>query len=395
MSARPMDVAMDRPVTFPDTGLGDGWEPTALLTATLLLISFGLVNLYSASAVLAQRQNLPDYYYVLRQAAGAAAGLGVLVACVRIPYGWWKTFAWPLLGATWLLLVLVVVPWTTGIAPEVNGARRWVRLAGVTFQPSELAKIVLIVWTAALAVRKQEFFRSLSKGLVPFLVVWTLLLIPVLLQPDFSTAFVIAFLAVTTVVVAGARVSHFVFLSIPLVPVVLLQLGVGFRLQRILAFRNPEEFASGAGYQVQQSLIAIGSGGLTGAGFGEGRQKFGFLPEPHNDFIFSMIGEEWGLIGVLALAALYLTLILVGFRIARHAPDLFGQLLAIGCTNLIAVHAILHMSVGLGLLPSTGLSLPLVSYGRSNLIVNLIAIGMLMSVARGTRRWKTGEMVDA
>jgi cell division protein FtsW len=381
MSPRPVDVALQRPVSFPDTGIGSGWEPAALMTATLLLLSFGLVNLYSASSFLAQRQSLPDYFYVLRQAAGIAAGLGVLVVCARIPPVWWKTLAWPLLGVTWILLLLLVLPGTEGIAPVTKGARRWLRL-GVTFQPSELAKIALIVWTAALAVRKQPFFRSLTKGLGPFLFVWALVLVPILLQPDLSTTFVVAFLVVSIVVVAGARISHFAFLAIPLVPVVLLQMGEGFRLQRLLAFRNPEEFGAGAGYQVHQSLIAVGSGGLTGAGFGEGRQKFGFLPEPHNDFIFSMIGEEWGLIGLAALVVLYMAIVLVGFRIARQASDLFGQLLAIGCTNLIALHATLHMSVGLGLIPSTGLSLPLVSYGRSNLMISLVAIGILMSVAR-------------
>jgi cell division protein FtsW len=161
------------------------------------------------------------------------------------------------------------------------------------------------------------------------------------------------------------------------------QLTRGFRMERLLAFRNPEEYLSGAGYQVNQSLVALGSGGIAGVGFGQGRQKFGFLPEPHNDFIFSMIGEEWGLVGVGVLIALYMGVVLVGFRIARTARDQFGQVLAVGLTSMIALHAVLHMSVALGLVPPTGLPLPLVSYGRSNLLVSFAAIGMLLSVARG------------
>jgi cell division protein FtsW len=181
---------------------------------------------------------------------------------------------------------------------------------------------------------------------------------------------------------AGARVGHFVFLALLTLPLLLLQLEVQFRADRIQAFLDPASDPAGAGFQVRQSLVALGSGGVTGVGFGEGRQKFGFLPEPHNDFIFAMVGEEWGFLGVGLLVATYLALILVGFRVARRAPDLFGELLAIGFTSLVALHAVLHMSVALGLVPPTGLALPLVSYGRSNLLVTLAGLGILVSVAR-------------
>jgi cell division protein FtsW len=370
---------------LPDTGLGKGWESGVLLAATLLLICFGLVSLYSASAFLAQRQNLPDTFYVLRQATGAAAGLVVLVLCARIPYTWWRIGAWPLVLGAFGLLVITVLPWTTAIAPEINGARRWLRM-GITLQPSELAKIAVIIWTAHLAVRKRDQFRSLSKGLLPFFLVWALVLAPILLQPDLSTAFVVGFLGALMIFVAGARIGHFVFLGLVLSPLLLAQLGTGFRRDRLLAFGDASGHLSAAGYQVHQSLIALGSGGLAGVGFGEGRQKFGFLPEPHNDFIFSMIGEEWGFLGVTFLLVLYMTLVLIGFRIARKAPDHFGQFLAVGLASFIALHAVLHMAVGLGLVPPTGLPLPLVSYGRSNLLVSLMAVGILISVDRGDPR---------
>jgi cell division protein FtsW len=381
MTARPLNVAPAGPVALPDTGLGRGWEPAVLMGVTLLLFAFGLVTLYSASAFLAHREGVPDYYFVVRQAAGGALGLGALVICSRIPYRLWRPLAWPLLGATWLLLMVLILPGTEAIAPRINGARRWLSV-GVTFQPSELAKMAVVIWTAALAVKKQPQFRGLKRGLVPFLLVWAVVLLPVAAEPDFSTACLIGFLAALVVFAAGGRIGHFLFLGLVVSPLVLSQLSAGFRLGRVQAFLHPELDPGGAGYQVRQSLIAIGSGGLTGVGFGEGRQKFGFLPEPHNDFIFAMIGEEWGLVGVLFVVSLYLTLILVGFRIAQRAPDLFGELLAIGFTSLIAVHAVLHMCVGLELVPTTGLALPLVSYGRSNLVVTMASIGILMAIAR-------------
>ena len=382
MTARPMDVAPAGPILLPDSGLGRGWEGVAVMGLTVLLLSFGLVTLYSASSVLAMRQGLPDTYYLLRQATGAGAGLLVLTACALTPYRWWQRLSWPLLWVSVATLVVLVLPGTEAIAPEIKGSRRWLQVGVVSGQPSEFAKIAVIVRTAAMAVKKAPHFRSLRKGLAPFLVIWSLVLVPIALQPDLSTAVLIGLLGVMIVFAAGVRVSHFLLLGLLIVPFLQKQLAVGFRGDRIEAFLNPAVDPSGAGFQVRQSLVALGSGGLTGVGIGEGRQKFGFLPEAHNDFIFAMIGEEWGLLGVLFLVALYMSIVLVGFRIASRAQDLFGELLALGFTNLIALQAVLHMSVGLGLLPATGLALPLVSWGRSNLVVTLAAIGILISVAR-------------
>ncbi len=381
MARRPLNVAPVGPTTLPDTGLGRGWEPALLMGVALLLFAFGLVTLYSASTFLAHKAGVPDYYWVVRQATGGALALGVMVVCSRIPYRWWQSLAWPLVVVSWVLLMILILPGTEAIAPRINGARRWLRI-GVTFQPSELAKMALIIWTAALAVKKQPHFKSLRKGLMPFLVIWAAVLLPIMAEPDFSTACLIGLLVAVVVFAAGGRIGHFLFLGLFVVPAGLMQVAAGFRLERMKVFFNPELDPTGSGYQVTQSLVAIGSGGVTGVGFGEGRQKFGFLPEPHNDFIFAMIGEEWGLMGILLLVGLYATLILVGFRIAQRAPDLFGELLAVGFTSLVALHAILHMSVGLGLVPATGLALPLVSYGRSNLLATMAALGILMAVAR-------------
>jgi cell division protein FtsW len=385
VSARPLDVAPARPVHLPDAGIGRGWESPVLLFTTLLLVAIGLVVLYSASSVLAMRQNLPDTYYVFRQAIGAAVGLAALVLCAALPYRIWSALAWPVLGVTMLGLILVVLPWTHAIAPEINGARRWLTI-GVTVQPSEFAKIAVVVWTAALAVRKAPQFRSLTRGMLPFLLVWGIVLGLVALQPDLSTAFLIGLLGALVVFCAGGRIAHFAFLGLLAVPVLRHQLSVGFRAERMGAFLDPLSDPTGAGFQVRQSLVALGSGGISGVGIGEGRQKFGFLPEAHNDFIFAMVGEEWGLVGVLLMVTLYGSVVLVGFRVAARAPDLFGELLAVGLTSLIALQALLHMAVGLALVPATGLSLPLVSYGRSNLLVTCVAIGIVMSVARASAR---------
>lgn len=381
MTARPIDIAPLGPVRLPDSGLGRGWEAAAVMGLTLLILSIGLVMLYSASSVYAIRQGVPDTFYVLRQASGALVGLGLLVTCALLPYRLWSVFAWPMIGGSLFLLLLCVLPWTTEIAPVRNGARRWLDL-GFSFQPSEIAKISVIVWTSALAVKKTDEFRSLRRGLMPFLFVWGAVVGLVALEPDFSTALVITALGGVIVFVAGARIAHFIFLGLLAAPLVAQQLAVGFRVERIQAFLNPVADEAGSGYQVTQSLIAFGSGGITGVGHGQGRQKYGFLPESHNDFIFAMIGEEWGLIGVGIVIALYVGVILVGFRIASRAPDLFGELLAVGVTSLIAIQAMLHMAVGLALAPATGLALPLISFGRSNLVITLMALGILISVAR-------------
>ena len=391
MSARPVDLAPPAPVRLPESGLGRGWEAATLMGLTLLILSFGLVTLYSASSVYAIRQGVPDTYFVLRQTVGAGVGLTLLLACAYLPYRVWSPLAWPLVAVSAFMLLLCVLPWTRSIAPEINGARRWLQV-GVTIQPSEIAKIAVIVWTAATAVRKAEHFRSLRRGLLPFLVVWAVLVGLIAAEPDLSTAMVVGLLGLVVVFSAGARIAHFVFLGLLVSPLVWWQLQVGYRVERMRVFFDQLSDPSGAGYQVKQSLVAFGSGGISGVGIGEGRQKYGFLPEAHNDFIFAMIGEEWGFVGVVVLVALYVSMVLIGFRIASRAPDLFGELLAVGCASMIAVQATLHMAVGLALAPATGLALPLVSYGRSNLIVTFVAIGILISVARSAPGGKAARV---
>jgi cell division protein FtsW len=362
------------------------WESGALVLLVLLTFSFGLVELYSASTFMAESEGLPPYFYALRQLTGMVPGALLCVLLARVDYRRLQRFAWPLLGFVLFLLVLVVLPGTESIAPRVNGARRWLRV-GTTFQPSELAKIAIILWTAAMAVRKQDRLHSLRKGLLPFLVVWFALLLPVMLQPNFSAVMLLALLAALVLFAGGARIGHFILLGLLAVPVLWHQIeGASYRLQRVVAFLDPSADVVGTRYQIHQSLIAIGSGGVAGVGFGGSQQKFGFLPEPHNDFLFSMIGEEWGFVGIVFVVLLFAGFGFVGYRIARRAPDLFGYLLGVGMTNLIIVSALLHMGVALSLLPTTGVILPFMSYGRSGLLVCFTAVGILLSVARGSER---------
>lgn len=380
--ARALDVAPKTRGSLPAAGLGHGWEAAIIVVLIGGLLIFGLLTLHSASSVMAQRVDLPHYHYVARQATGAAIGLAAMFVCARVPTEFWRRCAPHLMLGSLALLIIVILPFTHAIAPEVNGARRWLRV-GVTVQPSDLAKLAVVVWTAALLVRKRDRMRNLRRGLAPFLVGWTLIVLPIVLEPDLSTACLIAATGVIVVFAGGARIGHFVFLALPLLPLAGSVFASGYRGARWKSLLlDPGAVTDGSAFQSYQSLVAIGSGGVTGVGFGEGRQKFGFLPEAHNDFIFSMVGEEWGFVGAAALILCFLTLIIVGFRIARLAGNLFSQLLAVGIVSLIGLQAFLHIGVGLGVFPATGLSLPFVSFGRTNLVVMLAAVGMLLAVAR-------------
>ncbi|MFP4623126.1 MAG: putative lipid II flippase FtsW [Gemmatimonadota bacterium] len=367
--------------------LGSGWESGAVLALAATLVSVGLVMVYSASAVMAQAQGLAPHHFLLRQMSGAVIGMVGLVLAAQLDYRRLRSLAWPILVVAAVMLMVVVVPGTESLAPRSNGARRWLLLGPVGLQPSEVAKLALLVWTAALVVKKQDRLKSLSKGLLPLLLIWGLVSGLVLIQPDLSTAALMLILVALVAYAGGARPGHFIALILIALPFLWSQVTrVAYRLERITAFLAPGEHVADLGYQINQSLIALGSGGLVGRGFGHGQQKFGFLPEPHNDFILAMIGEEWGFAGVALLGLLFIAFALVGYRIARGATDLFGFLLAVGMTNLIVVQGFLHMAVNLAVVPPTGVTLPFISYGRSSLIVSLVAVGILMSVARTSDR---------
>jgi cell division protein FtsW len=363
--------------------VGTGWEPSALLLLTVMLLSFGIVSVYSASSVLAQGRGLPDYYYVVRQVTGAFMGFVLLVSMAYVDYRRLRLFAWPILLLVIAALVATLVPGAH--SRVVNGGRRWLEAGPIVVQPSELAKIALIIWTAALTVKKQDKLTSLSRGLLPFLFVWVIVGLLIFMQPSMSAAVIVMLLASLVVFAGGARIGHFILLAIIGLPLLWSQIAAAaYRGRRMAAFFDPSHDPANVSYQITQALIAVGSGGIFGRGFGHGAQKFGYLPEPHNDFIFAMIGEEWGFIGLFTIIGMFTAVALIGYRIARHAPDLFGFLLAIGMTNLIVVQAMLHIMVNLALVPTTGVTLPFMSYGRTSLLVCLAAVGILINIARRT-----------
>ena len=358
---------------------------SGLIAITLLLVGFGLLSVYSASSFTAQSEGLPDSYYLVQQAARALVGIAALLAASFVDYRVYRYLAWPLLAATAALLIIIILPGTEAIAPRINGARRWLML-GVTVQPSELAKIAIVIWTAALAVKKQERLRSLRYGLVPFLLVIGPVCLLILLEPHLSGAMLVGALAFIVLFAAGGRLGHFLFLAMLGLPVLWDQVAnTGYRMNRMLAFLKPGMGADDIGYQLNQSLIAIGSGGPFGVGFGESRQKLLYLPEPQNDFIFSIIAEEWGLIGSVFLIGLFLAWAIIGMRIAGSAPDLFGRLLAVGLTSMVAVGAFAHIGVTLGVLPTTGVNLPFISAGGTGLVLALGVTGILVNIAKQRR----------
>jgi cell division protein FtsW len=361
-----------------------GWEARLMLIITAALVVFGLVSVYAASSALLQRGQPIGMSLALLQAVGAAVGGILLIIVWRFDLGRLQKLAWPLMLGTLVLLVILLLPFTHAIAPRINGSRRWLKL-GVSFQVSELAKLVVVIWTAALCAKKGKELSHLRKGLVPVLSIVAPMALLVLAEPDLSTAVVLGFLAMIVLFAAGARVGHFILLGAVAFPIVWDRIQhVQYRLLRMTAFLDPGTDRLASGYQINQSLIGLGAGKFLGVGFGQGQQKLGFLPYPYSDFIFGTIGEEWGFLGVVFLTALYTLFVLVALRLARQAGDPFRQYLAAGLTVMIGVDAFTHMGVGLGILPTTGLVLPFVSYGRSSLVVALIATGLLINV--GTRR---------
>ncbi len=358
------------------------WEGRALGIVAAVLAMFGVVAVYSASSIWAVQNAQPGGYYAVRQLLGAGVGVGFLLICSRIDYQLWRYLGWPLLAATAVMLVIPLLPFTTDIAPEINGARRWVTLGPIRMQPSEFARFTLVAWTAMLAAKKGVGIREFKSGLLPFLVIVIPVVGLVILEPDLSSGIVLLLLVGTVLFTAGAKIGHFLLLGLVALPFLWHSVvSVQYRLTRMLSFLGSPNDVEEASWQIQQSLIGIGSGRWFGVGFGEGLQKLGYLPYAYSDFIFSTIGEEWGFVGVLVIVGLFAGYVALGFRIARAAPDLFGSLLATGLTTAIGLAAMLHVAVTLNLTPTTGISLPFVSYGRSSLLVSLIATGVLINIS--------------
>ena len=364
------------------------WESRLITVVAAVLVVFGLAAVYGASSLVTTGAGgQVGASFALRQAVGGVVGGLLATILARVDYQKWRQWAWPLLGVTAFLLLIPLLPFTHPISPTINGARRWVSLGVLSLQPSELAKFAVVAWCAMLAAKKGEQLRSFRVGVLPFLVILVPVIGLIFLEPNLSMALLVAILAGTVLFTAGARIGHFLLVGSLATPLLYGAVASAqYRLARVLTFLNPGAAPTEATWQVKQSLIGIGAGQLVGVGVGQGQQKLGYLPYAYSDFIFSTIGEEWGFLGVLVLAVLFGTFLWLGFRIARTAGDLFGQLLATGITVMIGLSVVLHLGVTLAVIPATGVTLPFMSYGRSSLIVALAATGVLVSVARGRRR---------
>ncbi len=355
------------------------WETRLLTVVTATMVVFGIANAHGALSL--QTSGAAGAGFALRQLVGALFGLLALSVVSRVDYHLWRRLAWPMLVATILVLLIPIIPGTEAIAPRINGARRWVDIGPVNFQPSEIARLAIIIWCAALAAKKGAQVREFKKGVLPFLVGIGTVALLILFQPNLSMSTLVALLGLLVVFSAGAKIGHFILLGFAGLLLLFEKIqSVQYRAARLTTFLNPGEDTD-AGMQIHQSLVGIGSGRLLGVGFGEGQQKL-FLPYAYSDFIFSTIGEEWGFLGVVLVVLLFGIFLWLGFRIARSAPDPFGQFLAVGITAMVGITAVMHMAVSLSLMPTTGLTLPFMSYGRSSLVISLVATGILVNIGR-------------
>ena len=379
------------------------WETRLLAMVVAGLTVLGIGAVYGASSLIVTPAGYVGSSYALRQAMGVLAGGILATIFARLDYTVWRRWAWPFLGITAFLLLLPLLPFTHRITPTLNGARRWIDLGPVQFQPSELAKLAVVVWAAMLAAKKGETIRDFRRGVAPMLVVLAPIVLLIFLEPNLSMALLVGLLGGVVLFAAGARIGHFLLLG-PVAALILFRAiaDAQYRLARILTFLNPGSAPSEASFQVHQSLVGIGAGRVMGVGFGQGQQKLGYLPYAYSDFVLSSIGEEWGFLGILVVVALFSLFCWLGFRIAKTATDPFGQYLAVGLTATIGLTAFMHMAVSLGLMPTTGLTLPFMSYGRSSQVISLLGTGILINIGRlrgsaraaGPRERRAGGRAD-
>ena len=350
-----------------------------LFLATLLLVCVSVVMVYSASAVLAMdRYQQPPYFFLFKQVTWAVPGVCLLSLAMRVDYRSLKqpVVIWTALGVSAAALIIVF------FGPPINGTRRWFALGGIGVQPSELAKVAVIIFTAAVLERRMDRIDQMS-ALAPVALVAGLICGLIVLEPDFGTAFTVLIIVAAMVFVAGLHYRYVVGLTLVVVPVLVVVLAsADYRRRRLLAFLDPWADPLGDGFQIIQSEIAVGTGGLFGQGLMAGVQKLFYLPAPHTDFIYAVIAEETGLLGATAVLLCFGVIIWRGLYITAAAPDRFGALLALGLTMMVALQAFVNISVVLGLMPTNGTPLPFVSSGGSSLLISLLGMGILLNVSQ-------------
>lgn len=351
-----------------------------LLISVLLLLGIGLVAVYSASSILAEARFGDHYFYLKRQAVFCLFGILLMIAAKNINYlVYWK-LVYVFLGLSLLLLVLLLIP---GLGFKVGGAQRWFRFGFISLQPSEAAKLSLAIFMAYSMSKNVDQMSTFLNGLLPHLLVGSIFVALILLQPDLGTAVIIGMWMLILLFVGGVHLGQLFLLLGLTTPIVFYLISQSaYRLNRWWAFLNPWEDPQGFGFQIIHSFLAFGSGGLFGVGIGNSKQKLFYLPEPHTDFVAAIIAEEAGFIGISILIILFALIVIRGIKIALKAPELFGTYLALAISCMLAVQVIVNMGVVMALLPTKGLTLPFVSYGGSSLVVSLLGMGILMNISR-------------
>ena len=349
-----------------------------LLFPVLLLVGIGVVMVYSASSALALKKFGNEYYFLKKQAVFALIGFLALLICRYFPYRIFRSLTYPMVAlALGLLLAIQLSAW--GVS--AGGSARWLRFNEISFQPSEFARFSLIIFLGYSMSKKGDRLKDLYVGFLPHILVLVAFITLIILQPDFGSVVILGAITWIMLFVGGARIFHLLASLLALVPFLYFyMIHAEYRLKRIMSFLDPWQYSTDEGYQIIHSLMAFGTGGIWGAGLGNGFQKLFYLPEPHTDFIFSVIGEELGLLGVLAILGLYGTILWRGISIARNSGDEFGTFLAFGMTLAIGLQVCINMGVTLGLLPTKGLALPFLSYGGTSLLMNMASIGILMNI---------------
>lgn len=355
-----------------------------LLFPMLFLVGIGIVMVYSASSAVALKNYGLDHFFLRRQALFVFLGIVSLIICRYFPIRFLRGLAYPILGLAFVSLAMVLLP---GFGIKAGGATRWLKLGSISFQPAEFARFALVVYLAYSMSKKNYKLETFSVGFVPHVLILLALTCLIMLQPDFGTVGILFAITWILLFVGGVRLKYLFLSFLASLPVVYLFLiGSSYRMRRIISFINPWQYAQDEGYQTVHSLMAFGTGGVWGAGLGKGYQKLFYLPEPHTDFIFSVIGEELGLVGVLMVVIGYAYILLNGIKIARSAEDTFSTFLAVGLTLSIGLQACVNMGVALALLPTKGLTLPFISYGGTSLIMNMAFIGLLMNIGAAQSR---------
>jgi cell division protein FtsW len=351
-----------------------------LFLVVLLLLGLGIVMVYSASAILAMERFGDAYFFLKKQFFWALLGLAVMWGVMTVDYRRWRPWVGALLGNAFLLLVLVLVP---PFGQEINGTRRWLRWGPVSFQPTELAKLALVLYLADFLARRQKDLANFWRGFLPPLLVSGAMAALILRQPDLGSSVALIAVVLSMLFMAGARLSHMALVGAAAVPVIGLAVtGASYRLRRVFAFLDPWSDPRGAGFQIIQSYLALGGGGAVGRGLGESKQKLFYLPEPHTDFVFAILGEELGFVGAAVTVGLFAVLLWRGMRIGVRMGEPFGALAGLGVTAMLATQALVNLGVVVGLLPTKGLPLPFVSFGGSSLLVAMAGVGLLLNMSQ-------------